>query len=72
MGFNSGFKGLRNILHLDTKYPAVLDLFLIITDLNVIAEHLNNKMDFRKLEGVVWTGCSWLRIGTGGGHLWVR
>ena len=26
---------------------------------------------FRKLEGVVWTGWSWLRIGTGGGHLWV-
>jgi hypothetical protein len=24
---------------------------------------------FRKLEGVVWTGWSWLRIGTGGGHL---
>jgi hypothetical protein len=22
-----------------------------------------------KLEGVVGTGCSWLRIGTGGGHL---
>jgi hypothetical protein len=21
---------------------------------------------------VVWTGSSWLRIGTGGGHLWVR
>jgi hypothetical protein len=25
---------------------------------------------FRKLEGVVGTGWSWLRIGTGGGHLW--
>jgi hypothetical protein len=24
---------------------------------------------FRKFEGVVGTGCSWLRIGTGGGHL---
>jgi hypothetical protein len=24
---------------------------------------------FRKLEGVVGTGWSWLRIGTGGGHL---
>jgi hypothetical protein len=23
---------------------------------------------FRKLEGVVGTGWSWLRIGTGGGH----
>jgi hypothetical protein len=27
---------------------------------------------FRKLEGVVGTGWNWLRIGTGGGHLWVR
>jgi hypothetical protein len=27
---------------------------------------------FRKLEGVVGTGLSWLLIGTGGGHLWVR
>ena len=27
---------------------------------------------FRKLKGVVGTGWSWLRIGTGGGHLWVR
>ena len=27
---------------------------------------------FRKLEGVMGTGWSWLRIGTGGGHLWVR
>jgi hypothetical protein len=27
---------------------------------------------FRKLEGGVWTGWSWLRAGTGGGHLWVR
>ena len=24
---------------------------------------------FRKLEGIVGTGWSWLRIGTGGGHL---
>jgi len=27
---------------------------------------------FRKLEGVVGTGWSWLSIGTDGGHLWVR
>jgi len=27
---------------------------------------------FRKLKGVVGTRWSWLRIGTGGGHLWVR
>ena len=27
---------------------------------------------FRKLDVGVWTGSSWLRIGTGGGHLWMR
>jgi hypothetical protein len=27
---------------------------------------------FSKWEGVVGTGWSWLRMGTGGGHLWVR
>ena len=27
---------------------------------------------FRKLEEVVGTGWSWFRIGTDGGHLWVR
>jgi hypothetical protein len=27
---------------------------------------------FRKWEGVVGTGWSWLRIGTGGERLWVR
>jgi len=26
---------------------------------------------FSKCEGVVGTGWIWLRIGTGGGHLWV-
>jgi len=27
---------------------------------------------FRKWDVAVWTGSSWLRIGTGGGHLWMR
>ena len=27
---------------------------------------------FRKFDGVVETRWSWLRIGRGGGHLWVR
>jgi len=26
---------------------------------------------FRKWNVGVWTGSSWLRIGTGGGHLWM-
>jgi hypothetical protein len=32
----------------------------------------NIKMDLQEGRGVVGTGWSWLRIGTGGGHLWVR
>ena len=32
----------------------------------------NIKMDLQDVGGVVGTGWSWLRIGTGGGHLWVR
>jgi len=32
----------------------------------------NIKMDLQEVGGVVWTGWSWLRIGTGGRHLWVR
>jgi hypothetical protein len=32
----------------------------------------NIKWIFRKLEGVVGTGWSWLRIETGGGLSWVR
>ena len=27
---------------------------------------------FRKLEGIVGTGWSWFKIGTGGRYLWVR
>jgi hypothetical protein len=29
----------------------------------------NIKMDLQEVEWEVWTGLSWLRIGTGGGHL---
>ena len=29
----------------------------------------NIKMDLQEVGGGVWTGWSWLRIGTGGGHL---
>jgi hypothetical protein len=35
-------------------------------------QDVDGRWIFRKLEGVVWTGWSWLRIGTGGEHLWVR
>jgi hypothetical protein len=31
----------------------------------------NIKMDLQEVGGVVGTGWSWLRIGTGGEHLWV-
>jgi hypothetical protein len=29
-------------------------------------------MDLMKLDMRLWNGSSWLRIGTGGGHLWMR
>ena len=29
----------------------------------------NIKWIFRKWDVGIWTGCSWLRLGTGGGHL---
>jgi hypothetical protein len=32
----------------------------------------NIKMDFQDAGGVLGTEWSWLRIRTGGGHLWVR
>ena len=32
----------------------------------------NIKMDLQEVGGVVGTGWSWLRIGRGGGRLWVR
>jgi len=32
----------------------------------------NINMDIRKWDVGVWTGSSWLRIGTDGGHLWIR
>jgi hypothetical protein len=32
----------------------------------------NIKMDLQEVGGVMGTGWSWLRIWTGGGHLWVR
>jgi hypothetical protein len=31
----------------------------------------NIKMNLQEVEVGVWTGLSWLRIGTGGGLLWV-
>jgi hypothetical protein len=32
----------------------------------------NIKMDLQEVGGFVGTGWIWLRIGTGGGHLWVQ
>jgi hypothetical protein len=32
----------------------------------------NIKVDLQEVGWGVWTGLSWLRIGTGGRHLWVR
>ena len=44
--------------------------YLKLSELSV---KMNNiKMDLQEVGGVVGTGWSWLRIGTDGGHLWVR
>ena len=32
----------------------------------------NIKMDLQEVDMGVWNGSSWRRIGTGGGHLWMR
>ena len=32
----------------------------------------NIKIDLQEVEYGLWTGWSWLRVGTGGGRLWVR
>jgi hypothetical protein len=32
----------------------------------------NIKINLQEVEGVMGNGCSWLRIRTGGGHMWVR
>ena len=37
-----------------------------------VDERIILRQIFRKWEGIVGTGWGWLRIGTGGGHLWVR
>ena len=40
--------------------------------IKILVENLDLGGKAMKLEGVVGTGWSWLRIGTCGGHLWVR
>jgi len=55
---------VNGIVHSHKKTEKVF-LFLFLTTRDV-------RWIFRKLEGVLGTGWSWLRIGTGGGHLWVR
>jgi hypothetical protein len=46
--------------------------FISLIDPTHVDERIILRWIFRKLEGVVGTGWSWLRIGKGGGHLWVR
>jgi hypothetical protein len=62
------------MLPLETKQSG--DKLLPHSDLRgvVFLEEVSRsrKWIFMKLEGVVGTGWSWLRIGTGGGLLWVR
>ena len=37
-----------------------------------VDERIKLRWIFRKLDVGLWTGSSWLRIGTGGGSLWMR
>ena len=56
-----------------TKCHIFLNITIIQQDAAVGSQfYFTAALLFRKLEGVVGTGWSWLRIGTGGGHLWVR
>jgi len=49
-------------------------LLLYVTDphLHFVIKVREYLWIFRKWDVGVWTGSSWLRIGTGGGHLWLR
>jgi hypothetical protein len=48
------------------------DFFYIVEDAQDVDGRIILRWIFRKLQGVVGTGWSWLRIRTDGGHLWVR
>jgi hypothetical protein len=64
-----------------SSHPRKLQLQDLITELEnvktilsthyILTVYAPQRWLFRKLEGVMGTGWSWLRIGTGGGHLWV-
>ena len=59
---------LLDSLRNSTKYITVASLLDHWRDLDTDGRIILRWI-FRKWEGVVGTGWSWLRIGTGGGHL---
>jgi len=54
------------LVTLTTKVPNILNRLQHSNDADW---RIISRSIFRKWEGVVGTGWSWLRIGTGGGHL---
>ena len=55
----------------DTRVFPCAKLYLetVVTVLSDVDGRRVLRQIFRKWEGIVGTGCSWLRIGTGGGRL---
>jgi len=59
----------------DTTVPApyvAKTKLMFVSDKKYLLLNIIVCMIFRKWEGVVGTGWSWLSIRRGGGHLWVR
>ena len=64
---------VRMAQNLQSDFPPQFNLYYIVESPSQDVDgRIILRWIFRKLEGVVGTGWSWLRIGTDGGHLWVR
>jgi hypothetical protein len=73
--FTTIFKGLMSSAFAITKFnPLNAELNPICHLLALLGAHPILQVSRVRVKGggVVKTGWSWLRIGTGGGHLWVR
>jgi len=58
------------LTHLNKHAVVIIIIIIIVRERDPDADgRIILRWIFRKWEGVVGTGWSWLRIGTGGGHL---